>query len=140
MAEEHNLFSKNGPMGRSGFCRLISSAGKIFGSCNSAATKTWVPISKEISFETDLANWPPNRVLGTLTEFSNCQNCHGSQIAVSYNERQRKYETHYQSLTINCESCHGPGKRHIEIVSKAGFEKAVDIGMEPLATLSRIDP
>jgi len=32
--------------------------------------KTWVPISKEISFETDLANWPPNRVLGTLTEFS----------------------------------------------------------------------
>jgi len=29
------------------------------------------------------------------------------------------------------------GNVTIEIVSKAGFEKAVDIGMEPLATLSK---
>ena len=99
--------------------------------------RTWTPISKEISLQNDLANWPPNRVLGTLTEFSNCQNCHGSQIAVTYDRPNRKYETHFQTLQINCESCHGPGKRHLEIVSKAGFEKLTDIGMEPLATLSK---
>ena len=98
---------------------------------------TWAPVSRDISLRTDLANWPPHRVLGTLTEFSNCQNCHGSQISTSYDEKTRRYESHYQSLRINCESCHGSGKRHIEIVSKPGFEELADTGMKPLATLSK---
>ena len=38
---------------------------------------------------------------------------------------------------INCESCHGPGKRHIELVSRPGFERFQDIGMRPLATLKK---
>ena len=99
--------------------------------------ETWVPISKEISLATDLANWPPHRILGTRQEFSNCQNCHGSQIVTTFDEQRGKYETRYTTLAINCESCHGPGKRHIEIVSKPGFEELEDIGMEPLATLSK---
>jgi hypothetical protein len=98
---------------------------------------TWAPISTEISFYGDLANWPPNRVLGTPITMSNCQNCHGSQITTSYNEQKRRYETHYRTLQINCESCHGPGRRHIEIVSKPGFERLREIGMEPLSTLSK---
>jgi len=98
---------------------------------------TWVPVSPEISLATDLANWPPHRVLGTATEFSNCQNCHGSQVSLRYNVPNRRFETRYHSLTINCESCHGPGKRHIEIVSRPGHEKLSDIGMASLATLSK---
>ena len=31
--------------------------------------KTWVPMSREFRSQTDLANWPPHRVLGTLSEF-----------------------------------------------------------------------
>ena len=98
---------------------------------------TWVPVNNEIALQTDLANWPPHRALGTATEFSNCQNCHGSQISLRYSEMARRYETRFHSLKINCESCHGPGKRHIEIVSRPGFEKQPDIGMAPLATLSK---
>ena len=60
-----------------------------------------------------------------------------SQIAVSYDKQDRKYDTHFQTLQINCESCHGPGKRHLEIVSRSGFDRLTDIGMEPLATLSK---
>lgn len=99
--------------------------------------RTWVPVSKEISFHTDLANWPPNRVLGTLTEFSNCQNCHGSQITVAYDKQTRRYDTHFQTLQINCESCHGPGRHHVEIVSKPGFEESGNVGMRALATLTK---
>lgn len=99
--------------------------------------KTWVPIRPDIALQTDLANWPPHRVLGTLTEFSNCQNCHGSQIATRYDENQRRYETRYQSLAINCESCHGPGRRHLEIVSKPGWENHSDIGLQPLSLLAK---
>ena len=98
---------------------------------------TWAPITPNLSLYQDLANWPPNRVLGTPIGMSNCQNCHGSQIAVAYNEKERRYQTHYQTLQINCESCHGPGKRHIDIVSKPGFEKLTDIGVTALATVSK---
>ena len=99
--------------------------------------KTWVPISRELSLKNDLTHWPPSQVLGTTMEFSNCQNCHGSQIAVTYDAAQRKHQTRFQTLQINCESCHGPGRRHVEIVSKPGFEKFEDIGMEPLAAQSK---
>jgi tetratricopeptide (TPR) repeat protein len=99
--------------------------------------KTWAPISRDISLETDLANWPPHRVLGTLTEFSNCQNCHGSQIEVRYDPAQHRYDTHYQSLRVNCESCHGPARRHMELMRQPGHESRPDIGLESLATLSK---
>jgi len=98
---------------------------------------TWAPVGSELSLETDLANWPPRRVLGTLTEFSNCQNCHGSQITAQYDSTSRKYATRYKALNINCESCHGPGRRHIKIVSQPGAERLEDIGMQPLATLTK---
>lgn len=98
---------------------------------------TWAPVSSEISLERDLANWPPHRVLGTLSEFSNCQNCHGSQVLARYDTDARKYDTRYQTLRINCESCHGPAKRHLELVSQPGFDRFTDIGMRPLATLKK---
>ncbi|HKQ38351.1 MAG TPA: multiheme c-type cytochrome, partial [Verrucomicrobiae bacterium] len=99
--------------------------------------KTWVPITSELSLKSDALNWPPNRVMGTSAEFSNCQNCHGSQIMLTYDLPQHRHETKFQTLQINCESCHGPGRRHVEIVSKPGFDKLADIGMEPLAALSK---
>jgi tetratricopeptide (TPR) repeat protein len=98
---------------------------------------TWVPVSSDLSLETDLANWPPHRVLGTLSEFSNCQNCHGSQITARYDPNAHKYDTRYETLRINCESCHGPAKRHLEIVSRPGFDRLQDIGMRPLATVKK---
>src|SRR5436190_6170794 len=99
--------------------------------------KTWVPITPDLSLKSDALNWPPSRVLGTSAEFSNCQNCHGSQITLTYDAAQHKHQTRFETLQINCESCHGPGRRHVDIVSKPGFEKLADIGMEPLAASSK---
>jgi len=98
--------------------------------------RTWVPISKEISIN-NLYNWPPLRILGTYDRFSNCQNCHGSQIFVEYDLQNKQYHTKYTTLQINCESCHGPGKRHIELVRTANLDTLTDIGIIVLSTANK---
>ncbi|MDQ7054656.1 MAG: tetratricopeptide repeat protein [candidate division KSB1 bacterium] len=96
----------------------------------------WVPITPALSI-TDLSEWPPSRILGGEPSFKNCQECHGSQIQTFYDTRQKKYVSRYQTLQINCESCHGPGRRHIELMRQDSRSPGDDIGMEPLAALSK---
>jgi len=96
----------------------------------------WVPINENLSI-TDLSEWPPSRILGAEPGLDNCQQCHGSQILTKFNASAKKYETKYKSLSINCESCHGPGKRHVELAKSGKIEAANDIGMRALATLTK---
>lgn len=97
--------------------------------------RNWDPDIEDLALD-ELSEWPPNRVLGTHEDHSNCQNCHGSQILLDYNPLQKTYETRYTELAINCESCHGPGRRHIEIMKSADSLTAKDIGLPALETLS----
>ncbi len=92
----------------------------------------WVPISRDIALP-DLLNWPPHRLLGDIAGTSNCQNCHGSQIITEADGNQ--FDSRFATLAINCESCHGPGKRHIERM-RSGSASA-DIGMAALATVDK---
>ena len=74
----------------------------------------WVKIRNDIKLD-DLYNWPPHRTLGEINDISNCQQCHGSQIiAKKVND---VYDVKFTSLSINCESCHGPAKEHATIMS-----------------------
>lgn len=98
---------------------------------------SWRPVSAQISLNQDLANWPPRRVLGTASEFSNCQNCHGSQITLQYSTNAHAYETRWQTLRIDCESCHGGARRHMELVRRPGWEKNSDLGLTALAVLTK---
>jgi len=96
----------------------------------------WIPINESLSI-TDLSEWPPSRILGAEQSFNNCQQCHGSQIQTAFNARAKKYETKYKSLSINCESCHGPGRRHVELAKSGKTETANDIGMLSLSALTK---
>lgn len=97
---------------------------------------TWVPIDDGIALD-DLAQWEPHRMLGTREGASSCQNCHGSQILLEFDPAKRQYTTRYKTLRINCESCHGPGKRHIGLMTSGNRTALEDIGMEPLETLDK---
>ena len=94
----------------------------------------WVPITKDIALA-DLLNWPPHRLLGDIEGTSNCQNCHGSQI-ITRPASGQTFNSRFTTLAINCESCHGPGKRHIELM-RSGSVTGADIGMTALATVDK---
>ena len=106
--------------------------------CNSA-TRTdegWIPITPDVSLA-DCGDWPPIRVFGTDQRFANCQECHGSQIEISFDTATFRYDTRLVSYTINCESCHGPGRRHVEQARNGQLSRESDIGMRSLAGLSK---
>lgn len=111
--------------GRTWFCNTI---GRV--------NRGWVPITPELSL-TACVDWPPVRVLGDESRFSNCASCHGSQISIRIDSAAQGFDTRFTSLGINCESCHGPGRRHLELVRDAKAVAAGTVGMAALATYSK---
>lgn len=113
---------------------LIRRENTWFCNTNTRLNRGWLPITDSLRLA-DCGDWPPVRVFGNIPRFANCQECHGSQIDVS-SETARPFDTRYQSLAIDCESCHGPGRRHIAMV-RAGADTTPDIGMQALRTVSK---
>ena len=106
--------------------------------CNTIArgNRGWVPVTPALAL-TSCVDWPPTRVMGDEPRFSNCQSCHGSQIRVSLDTTARVYRTDFQSLGINCESCHGPGAAHVARVRDPEAVGRGDLAMRPLAALAK---
>ncbi len=88
--------------------------GRWFCNTGSRTGAGWVPVTPDMALA-DCGDWPPTRILGTLSRFTNCQSCHGSQITARL-EPGTGVTTRWTSLDINCESCHGPARRHAELM------------------------
>lgn len=102
--------------------------------CNTAgkADSGWIPIGPQLPLAA-CADWPPVRVLGTEARFTNCQECHGSGIDLRLDPDEKRYATTIRSFTIDCESCHGPARRHVDLARSGGIAAASDIGVPSLA-------
>lgn len=87
--------------------------------CNTGtrSERGWVPVGSSMALA-DCGDWPPIRVMGDLSRFANCSSCHGSQVVAARVPGQG-VSTRWTSLDVNCESCHGPARRHIEIATAA---------------------
>jgi hypothetical protein len=96
----------------------------------------WVPITADLPLGA-ADNWPPHRLLGTDPLGQGCLDCHGSQIERVRDAATGRSRTRWVSLAINCESCHGPGRRHVEIMESPEARSAVDIGLAPLELLDK---
>ena len=101
-----------------------------FCSTGTRANRGWAKITPEMSIA-DCGDWPPIRVMGTSPRYATCQECHGSQIELRPGTLPD--ESHFKSLSINCESCHGPGRQHVE---QAGKGEAGNASMAMLSGLN----
>lgn len=105
-----------------------------FCNTNSRAGRGWVPITESMRLS-DCGDWPPARVLGDVPRWANCQSCHASQLRVTQTDAGRT--TTFTSLAINCESCHGPAKRHVELAERGALANRADVGLVSLRTLDK---
>src|SRR6266545_794377 len=107
-----------------------------FCNTNPRLGRGWLPITPDMAVA-DCGDWPPTRVLGDEPRFANCQACHGSQIRVSYDTGGKRYVTAFTTLAVNCESCHGPGGRHVALARSGKLGASEDIGIRGLGTLAK---
>lgn len=111
--------------GRTWFCNTIG-----------RTDRGWVPITSTLRLS-ECTDWPPARVLGDIPRFNNCQGCHGSQVTAALDSTKGGYATRFTSLSITCESCHGPAGRHLVSVRDSSALARGELAMQPLGTLSK---
>lgn len=107
-----------------------------FCNTNSRTNHGWRPITAAMPLAA-CGDWPPTRVMGDLPRFANCQGCHGSQVTARFDTTTHRYETSFSSLSVDCESCHGPGRRHVALAASPAMARTSDIGMRPLGALDK---
>lgn len=56
-----------------------------------------------------------------------CLSCHVSQLATNYDLKSDSYHTTWGEPGISCESCHGPGGKHVKAMEAAGAQPPHDI-------------
>lgn len=56
---------------------------------------------------------------------SRCASCHSTHLVKGYNAKTNTYHTTWKAINVSCESCHGPGGRHVEWAhakNKSGYK------------------
>lgn len=65
---------------------------------------------------------------GGLNWNTMCSDCHSTLVKKDYNPVKDDYNTTYSIINVSCESCHGPGKEHVEITSAPGYDSSQYMG------------
>jgi Tfp pilus assembly protein PilF len=46
-----------------------------------------------------------------------CASCHSTNLKKNYDVKTDTYKTSYNIINVSCESCHGPGKEHVDFMN-----------------------
>lgn len=69
-----------------------------------------------------------------------CASCHSTNLQKNYDVEKDSYHTTWSALTVSCESCHGPGKKHVDAASSGTYRTGnkENSFLWPLQTSNRI--
>lgn len=59
---------------------------------------------------------------GGLNWNTMCSDCHSTYVRKNYDPVKQTYNTTYSIIDVSCESCHGPGKKHIDLVNSEAYK------------------
>jgi len=51
-----------------------------------------------------------------------CASCHSTDLKKNYDYQQDAFTTTWKDVNVGCETCHGPGSTHIELVNSADYK------------------
>jgi predicted CXXCH cytochrome family protein len=52
-----------------------------------------------------------------------CARCHSTNLQKNFIDETDSYHTTYNEVNVSCETCHGPGKQHVEYVGSNDYKK-----------------
>jgi len=50
-----------------------------------------------------------------------CASCHSTNLQKGYDLKSDNYHTTFSEINVSCESCHGPGSRHVEYIQGSSY-------------------
>ncbi len=107
-----------------------------------AIPPTWDITRKKWVFDLNIGNPEESSGDPNLVWNKTCYSCHVSRGKKNFDLEKLGYNTTWQNLGINCESCHGPGKEHIDRATNVKVmdaEKRARIE-EAIINPARLDP
>ncbi len=55
-----------------------------------------------------------------------CAECHSTNLQKNYRAETKTYDTTWSEINVSCESCHGPGSRHVTWAASAEARRLAD--------------
>ena len=56
-----------------------------------------------------------------------CATCHSTNLQKNYDFKTDSYHTTWGEINVSCESCHGPGSKHNELMNSSEYKKGKSI-------------
>lgn len=61
---------------------------------------------------------------GAMNWNTMCADCHTTNLKQNYIAEADSFNTTWSSINVSCESCHGPGKKHVELMQSEEAQQA----------------
>ncbi|WP_372636225.1 tetratricopeptide repeat protein [Fodinibius sp.] len=61
---------------------------------------------------------------GAMNWNTMCADCHSTNLQQNYIAEADSFHTTWSSINVSCESCHGPGQKHVDFVQSEEVEEA----------------
>lgn len=98
-----------------------------------------------IAWDTERRRWfhlypdektPPGDVLHWTGRYQSwngmCASCHSTDVRKNYDASTDRYRTTWSEINVSCQSCHGPGERHVAWAKSPAGQRAASDGLVDL--------